>query len=136
MEELTHMNNNPGDSLLPTILLIDDEPAVREVWSDFLTGRGHRVLTAENGLVGIELFEKYKEEIGVVILDMVMPKLGGKATFDRLKEIKPSVKVLITSGYSEEGQDDEITLLEKDAFVQKPIQLSLLQKKINEVLGK
>ena len=130
------MKDNPGDSLLPTILLIDDEPAVREVWSDFLTGRGHPVLTAENGLVGIELFKRHKEQIGVVILDMVMPKLGGKATLDRIKKIKPSVKVLITSGYSEEGQDGEITLLEKDAFIQKPIQLSLLQKKINEVLGK
>ncbi len=136
MEELTHMKDNPGDSLLPTILLIDDEPAVREVWSDFLTGRGHPVLTAENGLVGIELFKRHKEEIGVVILDMVMPKLGGKATLERIKKIKPSVKVLITSGYSEEGQDGEIAVLEKDAFIQKPIQLSLLQKKINEVLGK
>ncbi len=135
-EELTRMKENHDDSLHPTILLIDDEPAVREVWSDFLTGRGHPVLTAENGLVGIELLKRHKEKIGVVILDMVMPKLGGKATLDRIREIKPSVKVLITSGYSEEGQAGEIALLEKDAFIQKPTQLSLLQKKIDEVLGK
>lgn len=135
-EESARVEGKSGKPSLPAILLIDDEPAVREVWSDYLMRRGYRVLTAENGLVGTEVFRSHADEIGVVILDMVMPELGGKETLDRLREIKPTVKVIITSGYSEQGQAGEFESIQKDAFVQKPTQLSLLQKKIDEVLGR
>ncbi len=132
----TRKNETADHPVVATILLIDDESVVREVWGDFLTQKGHRVLTAENGLVGIELFKRHKDEIDLVILDLIMPELGGKATLTGLREIDPSVKVLVTSGYSENGQAGEILPLEIDAFIQKPAPLGLLQEKIGEILGK
>jgi len=135
-DESTRTDEIVDHLITATILLIDDEPMVREVWSDFLTRKGHRVLTAENGLEGIEVFKGHRDEIDLVILDMIMPKLGGKETLISLKEIDPSVKVLVTSGYSENGQAGEIVRLGIDAFIQKPTQLTLLHKKIGEILGK
>jgi PAS domain S-box-containing protein len=119
-----------------TILLIDDEPVVREMWGDFFAQKGYRVLVAENGLVGLDVFTAHRDEIDLVILDLIMPKLGGKDTLAGLREINPTVKVLVTSGYSENGQAGEIVRLGVDGFVQKPAQLALLEEKVEEILKK
>jgi PAS domain S-box-containing protein len=119
-----------------TILLIDDEPVVREVWEDFLTQKGYQVITAEDGLDGIERFKGLKDRIDLVILDLIMPNLGGQETLAALREIDPKVKVLVTSGYSENGQAGEIVNLGIDGFLQKPSQLTLLEKRIVEILRK
>ncbi len=119
-----------------TILLIDDEPVVREMWGDFLIQKGYRVITAEDGLHGIERFKDFKNEINLVILDMIMPNLGGKETLDALRKIDPKIKVLVTSGYSENGQAGEIVSLGIDGFVQKPSQLTQLERQIVQILRK
>jgi two-component system cell cycle sensor histidine kinase/response regulator CckA len=119
-----------------TILLIDDEPVVREVWSDYLSQKGYRVITAEDGRQGIDRFTEFKDTIDLVILDLIMPNLGGKETLAALRKIDPAVKVLITSGYSENGQAGEIVNLGIDGFVQKPSQLTHLEKRIVEIMKK
>jgi hypothetical protein len=134
-EEILHRETSqsmPG----MTILLIDDEPVVREVWGDFLTQKGYRVITAEDGLVGIERFEARKGKIDLVILDLVMPNLGGKETLAALRKVNPTVKVLVTSGYSENGQAGEIVNLGIDGFIQKPSQLTHLESEIVRILRK
>ncbi len=117
-----------------TILLIDDEPVVRETWDDFLTQKGYRVITARDGLEGIERFKEHKGTIDLVVLDLIMPNLGGKETLEALREIDPALKVLVTSGYSENGQAGQIVNLGIDGFVQKPARLTQLEKQIVEIL--
>jgi CheY-like chemotaxis protein len=82
------------------------------------------------------LYKKNQDKIDLVLLDMVMPMMGGGKTFDRMKEINSDVKVLLSSGYSIEGEAKEILKRGCDAFIQKPFKLEQLSQKIGEILDK
>lgn len=110
------------------VLLVDDEEIVRVVGSELLKKLGYDVLEASNGQEAIEIFEKRKEEINFVILDMIMPEMSGKETFNRLKEIKPEVKVFVSSGYTADSVAKEIIHSGAKGFIQKPYTLSELSK--------
>jgi PAS domain S-box-containing protein len=117
-----------------TILLVDDEEVVLIVTREILENLGYRVLPAGSGQEAIALFrEKYKE-ISIVILDMIMPDLKGSQTFDQLKEIDSQVKVLLSSGYSIDGQAAQLIEKGCKAFIQKPYTVSELSNKVREVL--
>jgi len=135
-EEDATLQERSGSIPGATILLIDDEPVVREMWEDFLTQKGYHIITAEDGIKGIECFKKHSTRIDLVILDLIMPNLGGKETLTTLREIDPKVKVLVTSGYSENGQAGGIVDLGIDGFIQKPARLTLLENQIVEILRK
>jgi CheY-like chemotaxis protein len=96
-----------------TILLIDDEPLVRETGQALLEQLGYTVLTAADGPEGIALFRKRHRQIVLVILDMIMPRMGGRETFFELKKITPACPIAISSGYS--SGDDLQQLLEAGA---------------------
>jgi signal transduction histidine kinase/ActR/RegA family two-component response regulator len=105
-----------------TVLVIDDEPDVRELCKDVLAPLGYTVLLAESAGEGINIFREKRNEISLVILDMIMPKMGGTEVFNALKTIDKNVKVLLYSGYGHDnfaGIDD---LLRRGAagFIQKP----------------
>jgi CheY-like chemotaxis protein len=119
-----------------TVLLVDDEDAILEVGRDLLEAMGYRVLTAEKGKKAIELYRKNQGEIVIVVLDMVMPAMGGGEAYDRLKEIDPAVKVLLSSGYSIDGEATEILKRGCNGFIQKPFRLNALAEKIREILNK
>jgi len=119
-----------------TILLVDDEQMILEVGKELLEALGYTVIPARNGKEAIEIFMKDKKRIDMVILDMIMPDMGGRETFDRLKQINPDIKVLLASGYSIEGQATEILERGCNGFIQKPFNLSQLSQKIREVLDK
>ncbi|MBW1933358.1 MAG: response regulator, partial [Deltaproteobacteria bacterium] len=78
-----------------TILLVDDEESVREVSQELLETIGYNILTAKDGKEALEVYKKYRDTIDLVLLDMVMPNMGGSKVYDRLKEMNPGVKVLI-----------------------------------------
>ena len=118
------------------ILLVDDEEMVLEVGKELLDNLGYEVLLAENGQEALELYKKNQDKIDLVLLDMVMPVMGGGEAFDRMKEINTNVKVLLSSGYSIEGEAKEILERGCDAFIQKPFKLEQLSQKIKELLGK
>jgi PAS domain S-box-containing protein len=103
-----------------TILVIDDEEPVRNVLQRILERGGYGVIAAEDGVRGVEIYRERRAEIGLVILDMAMPCMSGGETFESLLAIDPHVRVLISSGYSEEGRATE--LLERGAvgFLRKP----------------
>ena len=86
-----------------TVLLVDDEKTVLEVGKELLNHLGYEVFPAENGRGALELYKKNQDKIDLVLLDMVMPVMGGGEAFDRMKEINSNVKVLLSSGYSLEG---------------------------------
>ena len=119
-----------------TVLLVDDEDMIIDVGEQFLEKMGYKVLTARSGKEATEIYEKNKDTIDLIILDMVMPDMGGGETFDRLKEINPEIKILLSSGYSINGQATEILDRGCDGFIQKPFNMKQLSCKIREVLDK
>ena len=117
-----------------TVLLIDDEDVILEVGRALLEAMGYRVLTARDGKEAIELYKNNRDRIDLVILDIVMPRMGGGEAYDKMKEISPNVKVLLSSGYSIDSQAKEILARGCDAFIQKPFGMLELSQKIREVL--
>jgi len=94
------------------------------------------VLIARSGKEAIEIYEKTRDQIDLVILDMIMPVMGGGETYDRLKEVDPDIKVLLSSGYSINGEASEILDRGCDGFIQKPFNIKELSQKIREILDK
>jgi PAS domain S-box-containing protein len=119
-----------------TVLFVDDEDMIVGIGKKTLKRMGYDVITAKNGKEAIELYKENKARVDIVVLDMIMPEMGGGETYDRLKEINPSVRVLLSSGYSIEGQASEILKRGCDGFIQKPFRMRLLSRKIREVLDK
>ncbi len=117
-----------------TILIIDDEEAIRQVASDILEGCGYRVRLAVDGQEGVALFRKEKRHIDMVLLDMVMPRQGGRETFLELKRIDPKVRVLFSTGYSQNEKVNEILALGVRGFIQKPYQVKDLLAKVRDIL--
>ena len=119
-----------------TVLLVDDEEGVVEVGRDLLSAMGYRVLSARDGKEAVELYRERHDDIDIVLLDMVMPKMGGSEAYDLMKEIDPDVKVLLSSGYSLDGTASEILERGCDSFIQKPFNAKDLSGRIRDVLDK
>jgi len=118
-----------------TILLVDDEKVILDVNKPMLENLGYTVLAASGGREAIDVFKAANQKIDMVILDMIMPDLGGGAVFDHLKDAKPEVKVLLSTGYSMIGQAEEILSRGCTGFIQKPFNIQQLSRKIREVLA-
>ena len=118
-----------------TILAVDDEQTVRMVSKALLESLGYRVYTAGSGQEAIAVYMEKHKEIDLVILDMTMPGLSGGETFDRLRAINSSIRVLLSSGYSLEGQAQEILNRGCSGFLQKPFSLDTFSRKVREILG-
>jgi two-component system cell cycle sensor histidine kinase/response regulator CckA len=119
-----------------TILLVDDEDIIIEVGGKMLERLGYRVIIAQSGTQAVEIYQHRYQDIDMVVLDMIMPHTSGFETYNRLKEINPEVKVLLSSGYSDKGQSGEIVARDKQSFIQKPFDLSQLSRKIASMLSK
>jgi PAS domain S-box-containing protein len=119
-----------------TVLLVDDEDMIIDVGKPILEQMGYNVLTATGGKEALDIYEKNKQEIGIVVLDMIMPGMGGGDTYDRLKELNPDIKVLLSSGYSINGQATKILERGCDGFIQKPFNVMGLSRKIRGILDK
>ena len=117
-----------------TVLLVDDEDMIIDACEQLLEEMGYKVLIAKGGKDAIKVYKKNMDEIDMVILDMIMPDMGGGETYDKLKEINPKIKVLLASGYSIDGQASEILDRGCNGFIQKPFQMENLSRKIKEVL--
>lgn len=117
------------------ILLVDDEKILRDVGRDLLEDLGYTVYLAENGEKALEVFARHRSEISLVMMDMIMPKTGGREAFLRLREQAPDVKVLFCSGFSREGTGDELVGLGASGFIQKPYNRSELSRAVAEALG-
>ena len=120
-----------------TVLLVDDEEVVLEVGTRLLEKLGYAVLDAESGRKALELYKDNRDKIDIVVLDMVMPDVGGGEAYDKMKEINPSVKVLLSSGYSiEDAGAKQILNRGCDGFIQKPFSMEQLSQSIQQILEK
>jgi len=117
-----------------TVLFVDDEAMIIEVTEELFKELGYKVLIARGGKEAIEIYEENKERIDIVILDMIMPDMSGGVTYDRMKEIDPDIKVLLSSGYSINGQATEILDRGCNGFIQKPFKMKELSQKLREIL--
>ena len=117
-----------------TLLLVDDEEMIVEVGTHLLRELGYTVRSARSGQEAVNIYRRDHEKIHMVILDMIMPEMGGGKVFDLLREIRPDVKVLLSSGYSINGKAAEIMAKGCRGFIQKPFTLKQLADKVREVL--
>ncbi len=138
-KEVTTEEKKLADEILKgteTVLLVDDEAMILDVGEEMLKEMGYKVLLARSGKEAVKVYGKHKDEIDLVILDMIMPDMGGGEAYDRMKENNPKVKALLSSGYSIDGQATEILERGCDSFIQKPFNMKELSGKIREILGK
>ena len=119
-----------------TILLVDDEELIREVSREMLEAVGYNVLSAGSGKEAVNVYKKHQDTIDLVVLDLIMPEMGGGQVYDRLKEINPGVKVLLSSGYSINEEAMSIMKRGCDGFIQKPFRIINLSQKIQKILDK
>ena len=117
-----------------TVLLVDDEEMIIDIGTELLRLMGYHVLTAENGTQALQLYKEKSDEIALVVLDMVMPDMTGGECFDKLRDLNPTVKVLLSSGYSIDGQAGKILDRGCNGFIQKPFKIEQFSKKIREIL--
>ncbi|MCU0598428.1 MAG: response regulator [Desulfobacterales bacterium] len=117
-----------------TILLVDDEKMILEVGELILSEMGYSVITSTGGEEAIRIYREKCDDIALVILDLIMPGLDGGKTFDRLKQINPEIKVLLSSGYSMDGQAANVMQRGCNGFIQKPYHMKELSKKIREII--
>jgi PAS domain S-box-containing protein len=118
-----------------TVLLVDDEESVRALGRDMLKELGFSVLTAENGVVALEIFRESKEEILCVILDLTMPRMDGEQTFCELRRMKPDVRVIMSSGYNQMEVTQKFVGKGLAGFIQKPYSLVGLGQKLRDAIG-
>ena len=117
-----------------TILFVDDENMIIDVEKRMLGIMGYKILTANNGKEAIDIYKKNIDKIDMVILDMIMPDMGGSEVYNKLKEINPEIKVLLSSGYSINGKATEILNRGCNGFIQKPFSINKLSKKLKKIL--
>ena len=117
-----------------TVLLIDDEERVRNTCRDSLKLLGYAVMTASSGEEAIKIYAEKTDIIDIIVLDMIMPGIGGKETYRRLREINPNVRVLLASGYAVDGKGREIMDAGCNAYIQKPFKVEQLSILIRDLM--
>jgi CheY-like chemotaxis protein len=117
-----------------TLLLVDDEPAVLAIAQKMLESLGYSVIAARGGAEAIECYQQHRERIDLIMLDMIMPEVSGSETFERLRQVRPDVRVLLSSGYSLNGLARDLVGRGCRAFIQKPFDLEELAAKVRQAL--
>ena len=117
-----------------TILIVDDEPAIRQITKGTLETYGYRVLTAGDGKEAEEVYRKHIDEVVLVITDMMMPVRDGRETIQVLRSINPGLKIVVTSGLISTEKDDDGWRNQAQAFIAKPFTAEALLKTLEEVL--
>ena len=118
-----------------TILVVEDEKQVRELVVEMLNSTGYNVIEAHNGKTAIELYKNNREEIQLILTDVVMPEMNGKRLVEILSDLKKGTKVLYMSGYTDNAIDEQGILDSKTHFIQKPFSPMDLLKKIQTVMN-
>ena len=119
---------------IETILFVDDEEIVLDVGTRIIEKLGYKVIPCASAKEAVSLYRKNRSDIQMVILDIIMPEMSGDEVFDKLKEINPDVKVLLSSGYSIDGQARGILDKGCDGFIQKPFSIGELSEKIRKIM--
>jgi PAS domain S-box-containing protein len=137
VEEIKHEERIPSNLAgTETVLLAEDETAVRELTQHLLEDSGYQVITAKNGQDAINEFMEYKNKIQLLLLDVVMPNKNGREVYEEIKQIKPDIRVLFMSGYPADVIHKQGIIEKGFPYIEKPVSPAKLLKKIREVLDK
>jgi two-component system, cell cycle sensor histidine kinase and response regulator CckA len=117
-----------------TILIVDDEEMILEVGRAMLEKLGYRVIAANSGEQAIDVVRRAGDELDMVVLDLIMPGMNGGKAFNAIRQIHPDIPVMLSSGYSMNGQAEEIMKQGCNGFIQKPFNLSDLSQKIRDIM--
>jgi len=117
----------------PTVLLVDDEEMVLEVGKAILQRLGHEVLTAASGKEALEQWERHRQRIACVVLDLTMPGMDGKEVYSRIHAHSPGLPIIIASGLAADQVVAQINDLPPTSIIQKPYQVAELSAKIEQV---
>ena len=118
-----------------TILLIDDEEIVINISKMMLKRLGYRVLTAYSGCEGLQLFEKNKSKIDLIISDLEMPNMNGNEVMDKLRKIDPQIKVILSSGALTDADEKDVMNKGFNGFIKKPYNMNTLFEKTTEIIN-
>ena len=119
-----------------TVLLVDDNEGVINIGKKFLENLGYKPIIAKNGLEAVEIFRSYKDEISLVVLDLIMPVMDGKQAFLEIKNIKRDAKVLISTGQTVDENIEGFLNQGCHGFIQKPFSLKTFAKTLRKILDK
>jgi two-component system cell cycle sensor histidine kinase/response regulator CckA len=119
-----------------TVLLVDDEEPLRNLGIQILEAYGYTVMSAPDGESALQVYQECKDQIHLVILDLMMPGMGGALCLQKLLEINPAARVVIASGYSVSGGTEKATESGAKAFIQKPYNVQQMLQVVREVLDK
>jgi PAS domain S-box-containing protein len=108
------------------ILVVDDEMIIRDLLNDVLVDQNYNIILAKDGLEGFELYKKNQNSIDLVILDIIMPGMSGKEVFEKIREINPAAKIIITSGYSKQQVTESLMHSGANGFLPKPFNIDKL----------
>jgi CheY-like chemotaxis protein len=125
----------PRQDIPQTILLVEDEEMLRELGVSILESEGFRVLAAKDGVEAVALFETHCDEIGLVVCDLGLPRLGGREAFLKMKESRPGVRAIVASGYLEPAIRSEMLKAGVIDTIQKPYDFNDLLAKIRSIIG-
>ena len=118
-----------------TILVVDDEEVVRDLVLEVLSVHGYNVLLAQDGLEAIHVYKAFGHTIDLVLLDMIMPRMGGKEAYEKLKEINSDIKVLFCTGYGPNHKIYEELRKSNLPYASKPFKIDELVRKVQQVLN-
>ncbi len=119
-----------------TILLVDDEESLRDFGAALLNNFGYEVITACNGKEALAIYRKHKNKISLILLDLIMPEMDGRQCLAEMLLIDPKAKILVASGYSENGLNDEIVEAKARGFVRKPYNITTLLTTVRDALNR
>ena len=117
-----------------TILIVEDDDKVRNLVCEILEPQGYSILEAENGIEALRVSEEHGDQIHLMIADVIMPKMGGGELAERLRPLRPDMKVIYMSGYTNNAIVHHGILSPEMEFLQKPISSEALKRKVREVL--
>jgi CheY-like chemotaxis protein len=118
-----------------TILIVDDEPSVRQVSQLFLEQNGFKILIAESGPRALKIFREHASEIDLVLLDLTMPEMSGEEVFHKLRGIRADIGIILSSGYSEQEILGLIEGTTRTSFIRKPYRPKALLEKVMDMLA-
>ena len=119
-----------------TIMVVDDEPALRELMRLSLKERGYTVIEAVDGLEALELYKKHGSTIDMVLIDLIMPNLGGRETYLKLKEMNPGIRAIFATGYGTDDQTKELLSTGVMGIIKKPYEMSSVEDEIRSFLDR
>jgi CheY-like chemotaxis protein len=117
-----------------TILVVEDNPEVRNLNRTVLETFGYRIVEANDGEEAVTQFLRYPDDIDLVVMDVVMPKMNGRQAYSRISDIRPDIKILFTSGYTADIVQQKGIFTEGLNFLSKPMTPATLLKKVRELL--